>query len=138
MSRTLKERPGWVKVNDPRMPTIVDHCHTILGKEFVSAFTGEHFAYADTCTEDEPAKSRAGRRPGELRMPCTKDLAVLHRTRTPPGQDVRDQFWAPDRASERSILRRLADEYNTTGDLDEGYVLPGQHRHARFGRGYWD
>ncbi|MCC3292476.1 hypothetical protein [Arthrobacter sp. zg-Y1110] len=55
----------------------------------------------------------------------------------PSRDDLRQFYWKPERAAERSSLKRLGDEYNAAGDIEESYTLPSQHRHGRFRRGWW-
>lgn len=138
MSRTLKDRPGWVKVNDPRMPTLTDHRHTLLGKEILHYVGGMPTVgrYPDTCTIDEPVVYRTDR-PGEL-LPCRRQNGWTTRKGPAPSpRKRREKYWAPERAAGRSAMRRLAEEYNATGDVDEDLPLTNQHRHARFGGKHW-
>lgn len=46
-------------------------------------------------------------------------------------------YWGPMRAAERASLKEIADGYNADGDMHDDVLLPGQHRHARFGGGFW-
>lgn len=48
----------------------------------------------------------------------------------------RVEFYGPERAHVRDILRAAADDYNTYGETDSE-PDPRQHRHATWAGGYW-
>lgn len=138
MSRTLKDRPVWVALNDPRMPTLPEHGHTLLGKEIVHFVGGMPTvgSYPDDCTIDAPVTYRTDRL-GELR-PCQPQNGwTTRKGPAPSARKRREKYWAPERAAKRSAIRRMAGEYNTTGDVDEDLPLTNQHRHGRFGGKRW-
>lgn len=135
MSRTRKDRPDRVKLNDPSEPKRVSHRHAALGRSGTN-FLGLDFAYKDHCTADEPAVHRSNRDITALR-PCEPQVARKSSGRVP--RDVITEFyWAPARQAERITLHKLAGEYNAFGELEAEPVLHEQHRHAGFGGGWWD
>lgn len=137
MSRTRKDRPYRVKVNDPREPSRVVHRHGVLGLAGTN-FLGRDFAYEDHCTADEPAIHRSNRDVLALR-PCEPHLDwKFSRSGRVPREVITEFYWVPARQEERITLHKLAGEYNTFGALDTEPVLHEQHRHAGFGGGWWD
>lgn len=137
MSRTRKDRPYRVKVNDPREAKHVSHRHEAFGAAGTT-FLGRAFAYQDRCTADDPAVHPSSLDPLAKR-PCETDLDwQAANTRRPSRDTVTQLYWAKARHAERSALRTMVGEYNTTGALDADPVLPERHGHATFGGGYWD
>lgn len=137
MSRTRKDRPYRVKVNDPREPKYVSHRHAALGLTGTN-FLGQEFGYQDRCTAADPAVHPSSIDPMAKR-PCETDLSWQAPNTGRPSRDTVTQlYWAKARHAERGTLRALAGEYNANGDLDTEPVLPERHGHAMFGGGYWD
>jgi hypothetical protein len=137
MSRTRKDRPERVKLNDPREPRQVDHNHAILGRSGRN-FLGKDFAFQDRCTGDDPATHRSNTDPLAKR-PCEPGLTWKHSaTGRVPRDSITQMYWAPARQAERITLHKLAGEYNTLGELETEPVLHERHGHATFGGGYWD
>lgn len=137
MSRTRKDRPDRVKLNDPSEPRKVTHRHAALGRSGTN-FLGQDFAYQGHCTADEPAIHRSNRDRMALR-PCEQYLTWKSSfTGRVPRDVITELYWAPARQEERIALHKLAGEYNTFGDLETEPVLHEQHRRAGFGGGWWD
>jgi hypothetical protein len=137
MSRTRKDRPYRVKVNDPREPKRVSHRHSAFGISGTN-FLGQDFAVQGHCTADQPAVHRSNRDRLAVR-PCETDLdwRLSHSRRVPRGV-ITEAYWNPFRQEERITLQKLAAEYNAQGDLETEAILSEQHRHAGFGGGWWD
>lgn len=137
MSRTRKDRPYRVRVNDKSEPKQLRHSHASFAVTGIN-FLGEEFGYADHCTIEEPVVHRSNRDPMN-RPPCEADLAFQHRTGSRPSRkDVRDAYWSPARQAERYALQSMAAEFNTTGDIETEPVMPDQHRGSMYGGGWWD
>lgn len=137
MSRTRKDRPYRVKVNDPREPTYASHRHSAFGITGTN-FLGQDFGFQDHCTADEPAIHRSNRDVMALR-PCERHLGwKFSGTGRVPRGVITEAYWNPARQEERITLHKLAGEYNTFGDLESEPVLHEQHHHAGFGGGWWD
>jgi hypothetical protein len=137
MSRTRKDRPYRVKVNDPREPKYISHRHGAFGVSGTN-FLGQDFAYQDHCTADEPAIHPSNRDRMAMR-PCEMHLDWQYKFSRRASRDTVTQlYWVPARQAERGALLALVGEYNTTGDLTTEPVLPERHGHATFGGGYWD
>lgn len=137
MSRTRKDRPYRVKVNDPREPKYISHRHSALGLTG-SNFLGNEFGFKDRCTADDPAIHRSNRDIMAL-PPCEPHLDWQSRFSRRPSRDTVTQlYWAPARQAERIVLHELSGEYNTYGELVTEPVLHERHGHATFGGGYWD
>lgn len=137
MSRTRKDRPDRVKLNDPREPKETRHRHSALGRSGKN-FLGLDFAYQDHCTAEEPAVHGSNRDTMALR-PCEPQLTWKpSSTNRVPREVIAEFYWAPARQEERIALHKLAGEYNTLGELETEPVLHEQHRHAGFGGGWWD
>lgn len=133
MSRTDKDRPYWVRVNDETEARTPYHYHH--GSRF---YNGGYKVNAEDedgyCTIDD---KRTGQ-PGEWRLPCGYYLGYRrHVCEIPPGAE-REGYYAPLRNDERMALRNAVKDYNTFGEVDEDMYLQEQHRHATYGGGYWD
>lgn len=137
MSRTRKDRPYRVKVNDPAEPQRARHRHQAFGRAGTN-FRGDKYAYQDRCTAEDTV-SHPSNRDRLAMLPCERDLAWQYRYSRGPGSDhITEFYWAPARQEERIVLYKLAGEYNTLGDLVTEPVLHEQHRHAGFSGGWWD
>lgn len=111
MSNTYKDRPRWVRSNDPRERRTADHA----------------IVNHDHCTIDEPLTREttwSWRR-------CSYDVVDGPWGDGPGPDDIHDAWWGPQRVIERDSCRRLAAQYNTTGTIDDADVpAPEQHRHG--------
>lgn len=137
MSRTDKDRPYRVRVNDPSEAKDRSHRHTSFGARGTN-FLGEEYGYADHCTIDEPTLHRSNRDPLN-RPPCEAHLAFQYRPGSrPKPKDVRDAYWSPARQAERSALQSMAAEFNATGTIENEPTMPEQHRGSMYGGGWWD
>lgn len=137
MSRTRKDRPYRVRVNDRTEARKRSHRHTSFGVTGTN-FLGERYGYADHCTIDKPVVHRSSRDPMN-RPPCEAHLAFQHRPGSrPTSTDVRDAYWAPARQAERTALQTMAAEYKAAGDIESEPVMPASPRHALYGGGWWD
>ncbi len=137
MSRTRKDRPYRVRVNDPREAKTVFHNHEAFGRSGID-YRGNEYGYADHCTADERT-THLSNRDSTNRRPCERHLAwqygpCNHVSR----QELVGGYWAPARQVERVTLHQLTAEFNALGEVDTEPVLPEQHRHAMFGGGWWD
>lgn len=129
MSKTDKDRPYWVRCNDP-LENRYEH-HT-CGREKRSAY-GKPREDIE-CSIDIP-QDRA--RSWWYDHPCVYFLhEKIHRINGVPKWFV-DYVWNnPERTRVRDDLRELAKEYNATLDIDD-YDFPNyQHRNQALW--YWD
>lgn len=120
MSRTYKDRPDWVQLNEPspllkaiRRPLHVQPCDGI-------------------CELDEPMTEEDL----ETRR-CRYYLPFRLYLRKATPQLRRDFFWGPVRSEERESLRNMKNQYNAGLDVDDA-VLTERHGHAMYGGGYWN
>lgn len=138
MSRTRKDRPYWVRLNDKKETIAKNeyHNHNIFGKT-ITLWTGEERTYADYCTIDEPAMNRSNR---EIRQrPCRISPGWNYYYGTPTSERVNLGYWSPLRRDETDKLRKLTKFYNAGEDLDEvDFFLNEKTRHATYGGGDWD
>lgn len=77
MSRTQKDRPYRVRVNDRTEPRERKQSHTSFGVSGTN-FLGLDYGYADHCTIDDPVLHRSNRDPMN-RPPCEAHLAFQFR-----------------------------------------------------------
>lgn len=126
MSRTKKDRPYWVQVNDKSTKyRVAYHDHT--GR------------WGDTCTIDDPEEG-----PSTWRGSTGRFTSCGHYLRTPHVCDPHsvgnrsDRYWAPARQDERTYLKNAAKDYNTFGEVDEDYFLQEKTLHGPYGGGWWD
>lgn len=126
MSRTDKDRPFWVKLNDPSENRTDDHMHHTRGL-WSKDWDG-------VCDIDKPygptLKRWAGRN-------CHRMIHNYNPWDDPTKEDRDLLYYGPLRASERDTLKKAAKEYNTTGDTEDVF-LQEKHRHSMFGGGYWN
>jgi hypothetical protein len=125
MSRTDKDRPYWVRTNDPREDRVEHHNHVAPRWRTMYAWDGE-------CHIDEPS-TRENRRS----YSCGFNLRYK-RYWNPKKEDRRLYYYKPLRSRERDTLGKAAKQYNAGNEVDEDIVLPESHRHAMFPGGYWD
>ncbi|MBC9704519.1 MAG: hypothetical protein H9W81_05820 [Enterococcus sp.] len=118
MSRTFKDRPYWVRANDPQQDRYAYHNHI----------------YVDECPIDEKYTSNFG----SYSRACGYALPWTYYRNDTPKKVRNTSYWIPLRTDERKVLNNLTRDYNTYGEIDEDFFLQEHHRHARYGGGYWD
>lgn len=108
MSNTFKDRPYWVRSNDPSERRDADHDHR-----------------GGVCTIDEPVT-----RDNQYGTWCAYSATEYSQHGDGPTREyVRAVWWGPERARTRDACRLLATQYNTTGDVNEDDEPTGvQHR----------
>lgn len=137
MSRTKKDRPYWVKVNDKKEAKRAHHDHESLGK-IVRNFRGKIVKYADECTLEVPQTHSSS---DDHRSTCHYSLGYGYRYWGDRGQDRADRlntYYNPLRTMERDALNKAAKEYNANGDIEKDIFFPDSHQHCMLGGGYWD
>lgn len=132
MSRTFKDRPYWIRVNDPKTLRYAVHHHASFGHVY-TPFNGKPVHILDYCTIDEPYS--AG---DNYPKPCYYRLISPHRYDETTKEMRHNAYWEPMRTDERIVLRNAVKDYNTYGEIDEDFFLQENHRHARYGGVYWD
>jgi hypothetical protein len=136
MSRTKKDRPYWVKLNDKKVAKRPHHNHAVIGKT-VRGFRGNIITYADECTLEQPETHSSN---DDHRRPCSYLLGYGYgywldgMTR----EDRMNTYYNPLRTMEREELTKAKKEYNATGDIEKDIAFPDGHRHGMLGGGYWD
>lgn len=125
MSRTDKDRPYWVRQNDPTEDRVEYHNH-------VAPRWRTMYAWDGTCHVDEPI-TRENRRS----FSCGYYLRDRYHW-TPKREDRRLYYYKPLRSRERDTLGKAAKQYNAGYEVDENIVLPEAHRHGMYPGGYWD
>lgn len=126
MSRTDKDRPDWVRVNDKTEDRTEFHYHH-------RRYWGEPYEGMYDCEIDEPLDGSKGMR----KRRCGYYLRT-NRYWNPKREDRRLYYYKPLRSRERDTLGKAAKQYNAGNEVDEDIVLPESHRHAMFPGGYWD
>lgn len=125
MSRTYKDRPYWVRLNDPSEVRRPFHYHEGRGRFF------EEF---EACQIDVPYEGKKG----EWRRNCGYYLGYhFHRCRV-TREFRRLGFYGPLRSDQRMKLRNAVKDYNTFEEVDEDMYLREQNRRSTFYGGYWD
>lgn len=112
MSNTYKDRPRWVRSNDPQEARDEHH--------------GADHERGEPCTLTVPLTWASQWR----HRGCHYDIPGSQiQGRGPTNDDLHDQWWGPQRRSERDRGRELVGQYNTFGEIDEDRELaPEQHR----------
>lgn len=132
MSRTLKDRPAWVRANDKSEPVIIQHNHLAAGttRGGYKGIADSILVFADECTEDVPSKYRTSFDQNEVN-PCGRSLSwQVKRPQWAERNNLRANYWKPERAQERTVLRRIEGEYSLNGEIDEDYLFPLWHRRS--------
>lgn len=124
MSRTYKDRPYWVRQNDPREDRVPYHDH-------IERWWRRRINWDGECHLDEPVNHET-----RHSFPC--GYYLRQRWYNVPRDFRHYNYYGPLRAHERDNLRDAAKQYNSWGEVDEDFYLPEAHRHATFGGGYWD
>lgn len=123
MSRTRKDRPYRVRLNDKSEPKMRLHSHGSVGSVGTD-FRGRDYRYADYCTIEERSLHSSNRDPMN-RRPCETHLGWQYRPgRRPKREDALLAYWAPARQAERSALHSATAEYNATGGIEDDPRLP--------------
>lgn len=131
MSRTDKDRPYWVRLNDPSEIRRADHTHHPYGR-----YSKSWFGEENVCDIDKPM---TGRFEIDRKRNCDYRLTNYRYWYDDPSrEDCHNEYYAPLRSEERMSLRKAARQYNTYGEVDDVY-LQEQHRHSCYGGGgYWN
>lgn len=132
MSRTDKDRPYWVRLNDSSENRVADHTHHPYGGWWNPG--GRWFAEEYVCDIDKPM---TGHYEIDRKRNCDYRLANYRWYDEPTKRDRREEYYAPLRHEERDTLDKAVKQYNATGEVDDIY-LPESHRHAPFRGGYWN
>lgn len=136
MSRTKKDRPYWVRVNDKTENRIEHHDHERLGKYYSRYKENKTRRYSEECTIDVPRQAN-----GDLTAyTCTWELNYGY-SYLYGGMSVKDRhitYYNPLRTLERDTLRVAVKEYNATGDLEDGVFFQDRWQHGMLGGGHWD
>jgi hypothetical protein len=125
MSNTLKDKPWWVRQNDPS---------NRLG-EHHTCRTSWSINRGRKCDIDEPATPTK-------RKYCRYEL-LDEKTRSKKWYDqvskgiAHDYYWKPERAEERDALGQLLSDAQSGEEPDAQPELTQQHRHAPHAGGYW-
>ena len=127
MSRTYKDRPYWVRLNDKREARTPFHRHHANGWWLKDVF--------DECLIDTPY---TGATDEWRRRYCGYYLGYRRHVCQIPKNAVREMYYSPMRNDERMVLRNAAKDYNSFGEIDEDLFLNEKSRHATYGGGYWD
>lgn len=118
MSRTYKDRPKWVQLNDPKSHRVAEHWHVSGHK----------------CDLDIPATSNNKGFAGA----CHYSLPYHVCYQNPTKEQRRIMFWQKLRQEERSTLYQAKQQYNTSSETDEDIIITNRHNHDIYGEGYWD
>jgi hypothetical protein len=129
MSRTKKDRPYWVRLNDPTEARTPYHYHH-GSRWFNNGYKGN--AESDYCCIDEEYTGTDWRRSCGYYLGYRRHVCVI------PKNAVRDMYYSPMRNDERMVLRNALKDYNTFAEVDEDMYLNEKSRHATYGGGYWD
>ena len=140
MSRTKKDRPYWVRVNDPREARRETHRHHKCGVkvDFIS-ISGKKIDtnIPDYCTIGEKEKGLSSNE-NDLN-PCYFQLTWQYpASRHSPKKLRRDEYWKPMRGAERKYLKNAVVDYNTFGEVDEDAFLREKTLNSAFSGGYWN
>lgn len=107
MSRTRKDRPYWVRSMDPTEDRSEYHNHD---NGVCDIDTTPGLPWREQSLED-----------------CSYELPWSHAT--PPHAYVHARWWGPQRTSERAACRKLVQQYNGSGDVNDNDVpAPEQTR----------
>lgn len=158
MSRTHKDRPQWVKENDPvyRKNSVAQHdCgtrsrrtkwhyeernYTISWYGFQKTGTyqvlviDEIELYHIDCDID----AKAHRSFSRYRTDKTCEHVQYRRHRCEVQPEDRKQFHRQVRNERRGVAKKLVDEYNVSGTIEYDYVFTPHRKRAMFGGGYLD
>lgn len=139
MSRTRKDRPHWVRLNDKKdkVVRVPYHRHHLFG-ETITLWTGDEFTYENHCTIDEPERGRS-HRSETLRRPCFISAGWAYYAYDGNKETVNLGFWSPLRRDEKDELTKLVKVYNGGEDLEDyDFFLTEKTCHGVYGGGYWD
>lgn len=133
MSRTYKDRPYWIRVDDTKNLRYAMHHHSVFGLTYTPYNSSTPIHFADYCTIDEPHSKDT-----ERRKPCYYRLRENNRYDRTTKEMRHNGYWEPLRTDERIVLRNAVKDYNTFGETDEDFFLQENHRHASYGGEYWN
>lgn len=158
MSRTYKDRPQWVKENDPayRKDSVAQHdCgtrsrytkwhyeernYTISWYSFQKTNTYRirvvdeiELYYVDCDIDAEAHRSSSSYWTDKT---CEHVQYGGHRCEVQP--EDRKQFHRQVRNERRGVTKKLVDEYNVSGTIEDDYVFTPHRKRATFGGGYFD
>lgn len=136
MSRTDKDRPYWVRVQDESEPRQAHHEHQRFGR-VSHTLSGKIIEVADHCTIDEPTRGN-GPYGYNWEKPCTYHLSWAYSYYNVDRYRRRAMYWGPLRMDESMTLRKAVKQYNSTGEVDDDFFLQENHHHSCYGGGYWD
>lgn len=140
MSRTRKDRPVWVKLNDRKTPRIAEHNHNLFGKKGLYGF-GEpkEYAYLDYCTIDKPQEAVVHIKE---QSPCYYYAAIPKIFYAKYGGAHKEAlhlyYWKPVRGEERRKLHNLKKEYRAAGEIGDDTFITDKTRRSPYKGGYWD
>lgn len=126
MSRTDKDRPYWVRTNDPTEDRVPHHDH------IPRWWRRKRLVWDGECHLDDPVNHGT-----RFDHACGYHLR-FDRYWNPKREDRRLYYYKPLRSRERDTLGKAAKQYNAGYEVDEDIVLPESHRHCMFPGGYWD
>lgn len=128
MSRTDKDRPDWVILNDPldskKYRSVIrdSHNHTRLGTTVL--FAGEKkIAYKDSCSIEEPSRSYSMEQQnlleGGRKSPCSRKFVRQWRGYSSSW----DTYPMSSRRTRvRRSLKEIRKEYNTHYEIDDDFI----------------
>lgn len=153
MSRTRKDRPDWVQENDPRNREDARENHfcgatwvPIKFKEVETTRYNFWFRAPETSTRKVAVLWTSGYKECDINEKGYDRTCVFKPVRgwswvypgcCEPSQDDRRQFNREVRAESKTLTKRMMDQYNATGEVDD-YVFTPLRKHAAFGGGYLD
>lgn len=112
MSNTDKDRPRWVRDNDPTTGPAPVHLH--------------HAGHP--CDLDDVAADRDAGRDRTCHRVSAREIFYGG---GPPRDYVHAVWWGPQRTRERDACRELTKQHRATGDVDDHTEpAPDQHRHG--------
>lgn len=123
MARTTKDNPTWVTRSDPA---------NWRGEEHFCGPAGR----GGDCDLHVPLSASSGARwcTHVLQANSAWERYSYRLTR----DEVRSDYYAPERTSVRDTLTELVKQHRTGGEFDDTTDLTRQHRHSTFAGDYWD
>lgn len=122
MSRTDKDRPHWVRLNDPDDNRVAHHDHV------------DYWGNDVKCDIDVPTVREDKYR---IERNCSYEIAGVYLWNETPPRKMRHYEWfGPARARTRDAMISQAKEYNTYGSIESDSQEPSDHRNAPI-KGCW-
>lgn len=131
MSRTDKDRPEWVRANDPTLEMEYRHNHLDFNKVddipyHDRVYTYHYYGACTAFDENRPPVFPNTRIYGEVingevqmwQYPCVRIVARSNRMKV---QNKKDNSGRKVRAKNRDSLRSLRKSFNTNADFEEDY-----------------